>query len=138
MGQGDAEVVRRLFDAVARRDHEAVMSLYDPEIDWDGSRHRWAEVMEGEARWRGHGGLRDFFRRYYEMWENVEETIDELIDAGEHVVVVVTTRARGRASGLEVEWAGHGSVWTVRDGRVAEVVWFPSREEALAAAGLDG
>ena len=28
------------------------------------------------------------------------------------------------------------AVWTIRNGKVVRVVWFPTREEALEAAGL--
>jgi ketosteroid isomerase-like protein len=136
MSRENVELVRQLFDAVARRDSATVLSLYDPHIEWDGTRHRWAEVMPGEAHWHGHDGLRKFFRTYYETWEDFHDTIEEMIDAGEHVVVVVDSRGRGRASGAEVEWGRHAAVWTVRDGRIVRVVWFPTREEALEAAGL--
>jgi ketosteroid isomerase-like protein len=137
MSQENVELVRRLFDAVARRDTETVLSLYDPEVDWDGSRHRWTEVMPGDPHWHGHEGLRSFFRDYYDAWDNLEDTIEELIDATKDVVVaVVNTRARGRASGVEIDWPEHASTWTVRDGRVVRVVWFRTREEALAAVGM--
>jgi hypothetical protein len=65
----------------------------------------------------------------------VEDDCEELIDAGEHVISVVTSRARGRVSGLEVECTG---VWTIHEGKVVRVEWFESREEALEAAGLTG
>ena len=136
MSQENVEVVRRLFDAVARRDDETVLALYDPDVEWDGSRHRWAEVLAGDPVWRGHDGLRAFFQQYYEMWEDFETDLEELIDAGEHVVSIVTQRARGRSSGLDVEWTDSIGVWTIRDGRVVRVVWFPTREEGLEAAGL--
>jgi ketosteroid isomerase-like protein len=61
----------------------------------------------------------------------------KLLLAGEHVVSVSTIRARGRASGLHVESSERFGVWTIRDGRVIRVVWFPTRAEALEAAGLD-
>ena len=91
--------------------------------------------MPGEAQWHGHDGLRMFFRDYYETWEDLQDTVEELIDAGDHVVAVVDSRGRGRASGAEVEWGRHASVWTVRDGRIVRVVWFRTRDEALEAAG---
>lgn len=137
MSREDVEVVRRVYEASARRDAEAVLALYDPEVEWDGSRHRWAEVMDGDPKWRGHDALRSFFRRYYEMWEGFEHEIEELIYAGgENVISVVTSRARGRSSGVVVEWGEQVGLWTIRDGRVVRVVWFPSRQEALEAAGL--
>jgi ketosteroid isomerase-like protein len=138
MSAENVEVVRRLYDAVARRDTEAILELYDPEIEWDGSRNRWAEVMTSHAIWKGHDDLRKFFRAYYEMWESFEDDLEELIDAGDHVVTVVNSRGRGRESGLEVEWVGNAGVWTVRDGRIIRVVWFATREEAMEAAEGQG
>jgi ketosteroid isomerase-like protein len=38
MSRENVEVVQRLFDAIGRRDSEAVLALYDPEIEWDASR----------------------------------------------------------------------------------------------------
>jgi ketosteroid isomerase-like protein len=66
----------------------------------------------------------------------VEDEYTELIDAGEHVVSIQSTRGRGRASGVQVEHANFAGVWTVREGKVVRAVWFPTREEALQAAGL--
>ena len=137
MSQENVEIVRQVFDAVARRDTETILSLYDPDVEWDGSRHRWAEVMGGtQAAWQGHEGLRKWSREYYAMWENLEDEVEELLDAGDRVVSIVTTRARGRASGVEVEWKQNAGVWTLRDGKVVRVVWHASRDEALEAAGL--
>ena len=136
MSGENVDVVVRLFDAVARRDSATVMSLYHPDIVWDGSRSRWAEVMSGEPRWQGHEGLRTFFRRYYETWELFEDKVGEVIDAGDEVVVIVNSKARGRSSGVDVEWRDHAGVMSIRDGMIARVVWFESRDEALEAVGL--
>ena len=136
MAQGNAEVVRELFEAVMREDKERVLALYAPGVEWDGTRSRWAEVLSGETHWRGHDALREFFRRYYEMWENLEHDIHDLVEVDDRVVAAVTVRGRGRASGVEVEWTENTGVFTVRDGRIAKVVWFASLEEALAEAGV--
>jgi ketosteroid isomerase-like protein len=62
--------------------------------------------------------------------------LEELIEAGEHgVVSVMVQRGRGRASGAEVE-DRLGTVWTIREGKIVRVVWFPTPEEALEAVGL--
>jgi ketosteroid isomerase-like protein len=92
----------------------------------------------GREVYRGHEGVRRFFREYHarETWQSVEENLEELIDADAHVVSVVNTQARGRASGVDVEWTHNAGVWTIRDGRIVRVAWFGSVEEALEAAGL--
>jgi ketosteroid isomerase-like protein len=68
--------------------------------------------------------------------EDIEDTCEELIDAGEAVVSVVTTRGRGRSSGAEVTSPSYAAVWTIREGRILRVVWLPSRAEALELVGL--
>lgn len=135
MSQEDVEMVRRVYEASARRDTEAVLALYDTDVEWDSSRSPLGRLMGEQGICRGHEGLRKWFREYYEAWDIVNDYKD-LIDAGEHVVSVATGRARGRASGAEVELAEYAAVWTVRDGKIVRVVWFPSLEEALEAAGL--
>jgi ketosteroid isomerase-like protein len=131
------EIVRRLYDAVARHDSAAVLALYHPEAECDYSRVGWGDLT-GPGLYVGHEGLRRVYREWYEAWEGYEEELEELIDAGDEVISIVTGRGRGRASGVEVENAHHAGVWTIRGGKVVRVVWFPSPEEALEAAGMRG
>jgi ketosteroid isomerase-like protein len=126
------EIVRRVYEAAARRDAATVFALYDPEVELDPS--RWLEGAMGGGVFRGHEGLRSFFREWHEAWENVEYDFDELIAAGEQVISVVTRHGRGRSSRAEVARPG-ALVWTLREGKVVRVVWFLSVEEALEAAG---
>ena len=134
MSEENVEIVRRLYDTVARRDAAAVLDLYDPEVEWDMTRG----PLAGLTAWgvyRGHEGLQRFFRERYEAWDEIEDHCEELIDAGDRVISVTTTRGRGRSSGVEVEGT-NASLWTIRDGKIVRVVWFGSRDEALEAAGL--
>src|SRR5688500_4466132 len=135
MSRGNVEVVRAVYDAVDRRDTAAVLALYDPDVEVDGSRLPESRLTGGSHPLRGHEGLRQVSREWGEAWGDAEDRCEELIDAGEHVVSVVTRRGRGLASGAEVE-ARRAGVWTVRGGKVIRTVWFPSVEEALDAVGL--
>jgi uncharacterized protein len=132
MSQQNVEIVRRVYEAAARRDAESVLALYDPEVELDNSR---LEVAGWDEVYRGHEGLRRFFRQWHEAWDEIEYDFDELIDAGDQVISVVSRRGRGRASGAQVE-LHVALVWTLREGRVVRVVWYPTRKEALEAAGL--
>jgi ketosteroid isomerase-like protein len=134
MSQENVEIVRRIFDAEARRDAATALSLYDPEIEFDTSRGTFGDLM-GRRLYHGHDGLRRWFREWYEAWEHVEEDIEELIDAGDDVISLVTMRGRGRASGIELELPRQPAVWTIREGKIVRVVWFRTRDEALDAAG---
>ena len=134
MSQENVEIVRRLFEGVGRHDTEAVLSAYDPNVEFDYSGGPLVSLM-GDKVYRGHEGIRKMTRDRYEDWESIEDDCQELIDAGQRVISLVITRARGRSSGIDTEIRQYG-VWTFRDDKIVRVAWFYSREEALEAAGL--
>jgi ketosteroid isomerase-like protein len=133
MSQPNVEIVRRVYDAIDRGDAATVLALYDPKIEWDFARSPFRSLFKHDI-YRGHDGLRSFIReRYEEAWESIDDELEELIDAGEHVISVITTRGRGRASGVEVKKT-HAGIWTIRNGRIVRVEWMSSRGDALEAA----
>ena len=133
MSQENVNVVRRIWEAADRRDTEAVLSLYAPDVELDVSGF---PIDAAEARfYRGHDGLRRLFADWRETWEQASSELVELIDAGERVVAVYTYRARGRASGIPVEGI-FAAGWTIQDGKATRVHWFAGREQALEALGL--
>jgi ketosteroid isomerase-like protein len=136
VSEENVQIVRRVYEAAARRDPEAVLSLYDPEVEWDTSHHPMAQISSGLGIRHGHEELRSWFRDWYEAFEDFEHELRELIDTGERVVSVGIDRGRGRGSGLVIDRQIAG-VWTIRNGKVARVVWFASRDEALEAVGLE-
>ena len=133
MALEDLNVVRRVFDAVGQGDSAAVLALYDANVEFDASATPAGE-LEGRV-YHGHDGLRAWSRHWRDAWDGYEDEVHELIDAGDRIVSVVTVRGRGRTSGIEVEFPKNAGLWTIRDGRVVHVRWYPTRAEALAAAG---
>jgi ketosteroid isomerase-like protein len=108
----------------------ALGSLIDPEVEsvavWQG----------GDARtFTGIEGFRQLWLDWLEPWDAYYTVVDEVIDAGDRVVVLIRDRARRRGSNAEVELVS-GSAWRFRDGRIVPIEFFGSRAEALAAAGL--
>jgi ketosteroid isomerase-like protein len=134
MSQENLDVVRSLFDAVARRDTAAVRALYDPEVEWDNTRGPMQGLIERKV-YRGYEGLRQWWREYREAWESSWDEAEDLIDAGDQVVSVQSSHARGRASGVTV-LAHSAAVWTIRQGKIVRVATFTTRAEALEAVGL--
>ena len=132
------EVVRRIFDAVARRDAPTILRLYDPEVEIGFTAGTLMDRMGGAGSYQGHEGLRSFDRELREAFEDFETNCEELIDAGQRVVSVSRYRARGRRSGLVVDGPPQFGVWTISKGQVVRVDWFDTRDEALEAAGLSG
>ena len=135
MSPENVEIVRRVYEAVARRDRPVVLALYDPTIELRFSQGTLADHIGGTV-WTGHDGLRRFDRELREVFDEFETTYERLIDAGERVVSVSRYRGRGRLSGVEIDGPFQFGVWSVVGGKVTRVVWYSTREEAFEAAGL--
>jgi ketosteroid isomerase-like protein len=130
MSQENVELVRRLFDVYNERSFAENTELIDPEIEWDFSR---AELPDGTS-YTGHSEFLSFIEAWGEGFQSEHMAAQEIIDAGDRVVVVVHHHARGKLSGIEVEQT-FAMLWTLRDGRAVRMAIYPTREEALEAAG---
>jgi ketosteroid isomerase-like protein len=128
----NVEVVLNTFRAFQERDDEALFANYAPDIVWDLGRYSpWTE----QPLFRGHDGIRQFFRLWLEDFEDYEGQALDPVDAGERVVVTVVDRAKGKRSGVPIE-RRHAQIWTFRDGKVVRIQILDSRAEALNAVGL--
>ena len=88
------------------------------------------------ATYSGPGGYKRFTEWLLDEFNDVRVEINESIDAGDRVVVSVTTRGIGKRSGAETSWVTW-QVWTIRDGKAVNGEGSMSRGEALEAAGLE-
>lgn len=132
MSADDVEVVRRAFEAFARRDDEALVEMFHPEAEW-----RPAISPGGIERqvYVGPEGLRSWLADVDETWEFFEVGQPEVEAVGDRVLVLGRARVKGRASGAVVE-APLAQVWTLADGKAWRVQGFTSHEDAKRAAGL--
>jgi ketosteroid isomerase-like protein len=131
MSRENVELVRRLFDVYNERSFVENAELIDPEIVWDVSR---VELPDG-ASYTGRSELRSFAKAWEEGFESELVTAQEIFDAEDRVVVLVHHRGRGMISGIEIDQT-FAMVWTLRDGRAVRMDIYPTRAEALEAAGL--
>jgi ketosteroid isomerase-like protein len=83
------------------------------------------------------GALRPVGTRFdqFPIFEEVRFEIEETRDAGEQVVGIGRFRARGRASGVDIN-VPVGAVQRVRRGKIVYTRLFSEPAEALEAAGL--
>jgi ketosteroid isomerase-like protein len=128
----NVEVVRRILDAINRRNIDAVIESATEDFlaDWTNSRGLLAGVYQGRAQ------ARRAFETFLEPWESLRWEPEEVIELGDDRVLAVSRlKMRGRGSGVEVNASG-ASIWTIRDGMAAAVTLYQSRAEALEAAGL--
>jgi ketosteroid isomerase-like protein len=133
MSQENVEIVLNTFRAFQERDDDALFANYATDIEWD---------LRGYSPWtdqqvfRGHEGIRRFFRLWLEGFTDYETRAVDPVDVGERVVVTVVDRAEGRRSGAPIERI-HGQVWTFRDGMVVRVQILDSGAAALEAVRLE-
>jgi ketosteroid isomerase-like protein len=130
MSQENVELVRRVFDAFNRRDIAAFIELLDPNVEWVPV----LAVLEGSV-YRGHGDIRRWLKDLDTDWEFFEVYYEELRDLGDRVLVSGHWRARGRASGVDVENPGT-YLYEIKGGKVVSMRTFTDRAEALEAAGI--
>ena len=137
MSQENVEIVRRVFEGYNRwganprgaRNPE-VMALLHPEIEF----HTYARAPEAGV-YRGREAVFVYPQQVFGKFENIRVELDELLPAGDRVVIVC--RQYTAPKGSEVEIVEHVvQVFTIRDGMVVERKPFATREEALEAAGL--
>lgn len=133
MSAENVEIVRRIYDADARRDVAAARELLDPEIEVE---YR-GQLIDKAATYHGLAGMRQLMESIRENFDEFDVEVEEYIDQGDHVVVALHQRAVGRASGIPVD-IHIGQVWTVRDGRATRWRIYKSKAEALAAVGIVG
>ncbi len=131
MSPRNLDAVRDAFAQLPRA-VEAFYALLDPDVEFDttSSSGPYARV------YRGRDDVREFVRHWVGSWAEYDVRADEFIDAGENVVVVLTERGRGRGSGIAVE-NRLAQVWTMRNGKAVRICRYPTRAEALRAAGLE-
>jgi ketosteroid isomerase-like protein len=93
--------------------------------------------VDAEQVYRGHDGVRMYWREWLSAWKDLEFEIEDVLDGGEEVVALICNQRRwGRHSGIETEVPPYGLVFTFRGGKVVRWRAFPDQKAALEAAGL--
>jgi ketosteroid isomerase-like protein len=131
MSNENVEIVRRALDAFNREDFDTALRDAAPDmtLDWSHSRGPNAGIYVGRD------AIRRFWTDMIEPFEQTRFVPEEFIPRGEHVVVAITARTRGRG-GIEVE-AKTATVVTFHDGRVVRWTMYQDKAEALRALGLE-
>ena len=123
---GDIELLRDAWAAFERGEIDTATDVLDPDVRWYGVGEPDAE---GACHNREHA--RAFIRRAVD--DGVRTELLDIRDAGEHRFVLILH------AHVPADWGErgpHGEVVTVRDGKVIEMVVYPTVEDALTTARL--
>jgi uncharacterized protein len=128
MSRENVDKAREFIAAYNRRDFDAAVASFDPDIDW---------VLPARQRSDSGQGLDAvirFFEDIDETWEDLRLEPREFVDAGDRVATRLRHHGRSR-SGLEIDEELYHQVATFRDGKIVRMEYFGSWDEALEAAG---
>ncbi len=123
----DIEVVKATFDAFAARDLQAVLALSDPDIEFTAVTGEHAGRTDP---YRGHDGMRQYFRDVAEVWEELRLTPREFREEDDLILVTGKVAARSRSRTVT---GSTGWIWRVRNGKVTFVRVYASAADATAA-----
>jgi ketosteroid isomerase-like protein len=129
------------------RNVEIVRALYE-EIwgsagppDLESRVHPEVEILAwpnfpGETVLSGFDGFDLWTKRWSGVFEDYDLQPEQLWESGDFVVAWLHERATAGRSGIPID-EHYAHVWMLRDGLVVRVQVFSTKEEALAAAGLE-
>jgi ketosteroid isomerase-like protein len=130
MSRENVEIVRRYVEAFNQGGPEAVRDLCDPDVEY------CEDPKFPEARvYRGVDAVMRQFHEFGAAFEDYRFELEDLLLAGEKVVVIVQEHAVGQASGAKID-RRTGWIGTLRAGKILRLEIFLEPEDALEAAGL--
>jgi ketosteroid isomerase-like protein len=128
MSQENVEVVRTMWEAFLRGDFDEALSLFDPDVEWDGT-----NLPDGRIS-HGHEAILEHTARWADIWEDWTVDLEEFVEAGDDVVVLIHERGRSK-SGIDMD-ERHAEIYTVRTGSIVRRQGFSDTRAALEAVGL--
>jgi uncharacterized protein len=131
MSEDNVEIVRRAYEAFNRGDLDGMVADFAPEFEYVAS----GAVPGTRGVHPGTEGFRQYTEGFWGEFDDAHIEVHELTEARDQVLASVTFRGRGKQSGVEASW-DIWQLWTLRDGKNVRGEGFPSRDEALKAAGL--
>src|SRR5262245_22279708 len=95
-------VAREGFQAFNSGDIDRCVATMDPEIEWHVT-FEMPDLPPGKTVFRGHGEVRELFRAFRSVWDELVIDWEEIEAQHDDTLVVrVRLRVRGGVSGLEV------------------------------------
>jgi ketosteroid isomerase-like protein len=125
--------VRLAVEAANRKDHEAAFVLAPPDFE-STLQPEWVGIGFDPV-YRGREGRVRLQRQFEAELGEFENDPEEIIDLGDHLLLLGRMRGTGRGSGAAFD-SEVVYVLTLSRGRVVRERLFRSHEEALEAAGL--
>lgn len=134
MSSVNVEAFKGAVDAFVRRDIDAVLSYYEPDVEWYPG---MAALLAGDDMvYRGHAGIRQLIADLDEAFSEYSLEFGEYRDFGDRFLAIGQIRTRGHAGDVEtvspVAYIVEG-----KDGKARTVRAYMDPAEAIKAVAAD-
>jgi ketosteroid isomerase-like protein len=132
MSQQNVDFIRALYEAFAKGDIPAVLGDFDPNIRFilaDNSPYAANSPHIGPT-----AVLENVFMRIGAEWNNFAIRVDELIDAGEKVIMLGYYTGTYKATGKQI-LAQVAHIWTSEGGKAIKFQQYTDTKQLAEAAG---
>jgi ketosteroid isomerase-like protein len=130
MSQENVDKATAFLAAYNRRDFDAAVEFFDPEIEWV------LPPLQRADSCRGPEEVKRFWQGLDETFEELRLDPQESVDAGDRVAIRLRYYGVGKGSGVEIEGELYHQVTTFRDGTMVRIEYFTDWGHALEAAGV--
>lgn len=127
MSRENVELVKAVFRGWNEAGVDGILKFFHDDIEY-------LPREEGGVI-HGHDGMRRYFERWMEAWDEFQVGPTEFLEVGDYVLNGATLKARGRGSGVAVAME-YWQVWLIRAGKAARWEEYLDRTEALEAVRL--
>jgi ketosteroid isomerase-like protein len=128
MSQQNVEEARR-----ASRDLHSLFEAFADDIVWDNRDYGAETPPEFASVVRGKAPVERMIRAWVGTWDDFRFEVQDVIDAGHGVVVVVRETGRGRRSGVPMRH-DYCQLWRIEDRQISQATAFASKADAMRAA----
>jgi ketosteroid isomerase-like protein len=119
--------LRTAYEGFGRRDIDAVLSVMDPDIEWDAT-----DALAHTGLYQGHAGVTEYIASLADVWQDFHLNPEQFTESGDaaHVMVLGNVKGKLAATGQDVE-ARFAHVLQLEDGRVTRLKVCLDRDAAL-------
>jgi ketosteroid isomerase-like protein len=125
----DSNTLRHSYRALNEGDLDAALEALHADAVWHESRE-----LPGGDEFRGREAVRGFLQDFLAEWQQFHQEIEEIVEAGDRIAVLIHLTAVGRGSGVQAD-TRYGHVWTMRGGKGIRVDGYRDQQAALRSLG---
>ena len=137
MSQENVESIRAVYERFSQGDFRASVDLLDPHVvlvlNPEFAPSLFTAAHEGALY--GVEAIAAYTRDLLDAWPDYTMEAEEIVAAGDGVLVGVCQRGIGRSSGVPTE-GRYFTLWSFRGRKIIRIESFGERAEALEAAGM--